>query len=173
MSQERRCGSCVACCCVPRIEALGKPARTNCVHLKVPRGPLERKSCTRYETRPRVCQDFRCLWITTPEIPRHWRPNRLRLLLTGYVLGDPVGQVVVITEMDQGAYDMRIEHLDTIMRSTNWPTSALIIREDETGKRYLVGGRPEHVSRYVKWGDGTADADPKYLRWVHRPVFTG
>lgn len=171
--EGRQCGSCSACCTLLRINALDKPARTKCVHLSLARGPLVRKLCTAYATRPEECQNFLCLWMTTPEIPRNWRPDKLRLMFTGYVLGEPVGQVVVITALDPGAYRMRADQLDTIMLQTNWPTSALIMYENTSGQRYLVGGPQETVARYRKWGDGTTDSDPRYLRWTHRPVNTG
>lgn len=172
MSSERKCGKCGVCCHVTRIEALDKPARTNCTHFRVIR-PTTGGRCREYVDRPDECRDFKCLWLTDYGVNRLMKPDRSGILFVAYRLGPPVGQVVAVLESKDGAYAAHLPELGQIMARTKWPTSALIIREDVDGTRYVVGGPRKQIAQYANWGKGTANTDPEHLRWVTGPVNTG
>jgi Fe-S-cluster containining protein len=53
----RSCGPCSHCCTVLRVEELAKPAGRDCVNQRGERG------CSIHESRPAVCQGYRCLWL--------------------------------------------------------------------------------------------------------------
>lgn len=67
--EGRTCGSCTACCRIPSIRILDKPAGKNCVNCV----PLE--GCTIYETRPQQCRDFYCGFMVMKELGEEWRPS--------------------------------------------------------------------------------------------------
>lgn len=56
----RRCGGCDVCCTLPDIPELKKPLDTPCRFLRSGRGGV---GCSRYETRPAVCREYRCGWL--------------------------------------------------------------------------------------------------------------
>lgn len=56
---DRECGSCNACCVLLSIPALLKGAGVACKHLRPER---DARACARYDTRPKACADFHCLW---------------------------------------------------------------------------------------------------------------
>ena len=70
----RSCGSCTLCCKVLDIEHFEKPAGKLCVHCVLGKG------CTTYETRPEVCQDYECLWLTERDVPPMLKPDRIGTL---------------------------------------------------------------------------------------------
>jgi len=75
----RTCGSCDACCIAPEIVALNKPAGVPCAHLcKSKTG-----SCTIYKKRPGECSEFTCAWLTSPHMPKKFRPDRCGIMLVG------------------------------------------------------------------------------------------
>jgi hypothetical protein len=70
----RECGSCTACCIVPAIAELQKPARWSCDH-------LERCGCRIYDARPASCRVFHCLWLRGAMAPNlELRPDRLGVM---------------------------------------------------------------------------------------------
>ena len=171
MSSKRKCGSCGVCCNLMRVEALDKPVRTNCTHFRVIR-PTMGGRCRKYADRPDECRNFVCLWLTDYGVDRLMKPDRSGLLIVGYRLDGPVGQVVAVLEKKEGAFAAHLSELDQIMVRTKWPTSALILREDVDGTRYVVGGPWQRIAQYANWGKGTASTDPAHLRWTAGPVDT-
>lgn len=72
---ERVCGDCQACCYVIRVDALEKPAFTNCKHQC-------ESGCGDYENRPTNCRSFDCLWLGgfgSDEM----KPNKLGAVFAG------------------------------------------------------------------------------------------
>lgn len=67
----RECGECGLCCKLPKIRALEKPAGKWCPHWD------KEKHCTIYETRPEVCRNFVCLWLSD-DMPDKYKPLRTR-----------------------------------------------------------------------------------------------
>ena len=75
----RSCGTCTLCCRVLEVKEISKPKDQWCQHCKPDKG------CEIYETRPKECQDFSCLWLGAPE-PWHtalegMKPNRVKFVL--------------------------------------------------------------------------------------------
>ncbi len=98
---ERRCRSCTACCSIPAIPELNKPAWTDCVHLgALPNGM---RGCTIYETRPEPCRAFVCAWKQGYG-SRGDRPDQLGVMLTSEQAEDPaVGETAKLYETHHGA----------------------------------------------------------------------
>ncbi len=74
------CGDCTACCTVFEIEEIKKPDRTPCPNLL--KG--SKCGCSIYETRPKMCQDFMCLWVQNLLFAgkEQYRPDRLGIVVT-------------------------------------------------------------------------------------------
>lgn len=74
----RPCGDehsrCNACCVLPAIPELEKPAGEWCRHCS------KGKGCSIYAERPGGCQSFYCLWAVMPEFPEGLRPDRCRVM---------------------------------------------------------------------------------------------
>jgi uncharacterized protein len=73
-AQGKSCGECTLCCSVLQIDELKKPAGPACSHCIVGGG------CAIYASRPQICRDFECLWLSERELPRHFRPDRIGAL---------------------------------------------------------------------------------------------
>jgi hypothetical protein len=72
----RQCGSCALCCKVYHVPALDKPAGVWCRHCEPGVG------CAIHATRPAHCRQFFCLWMTDPNVPAAWKPDRSRIVLS-------------------------------------------------------------------------------------------
>jgi uncharacterized protein len=59
------------CCSVLEIDELKKAAGPTCVNC------LAGGGCSIYAARPQVCRDFECEWLTSRELPRPLRPDRI------------------------------------------------------------------------------------------------
>ena len=59
------------CCIVLEIEELKKPAGPACPNCVGGGG------CAIYASRPQVCRDFECEWLTERSLPRPLRPDRI------------------------------------------------------------------------------------------------
>ena len=78
------CGSCTACCrifAIPEID--NKPAGQWCQHCAVGVG------CRVYQQRPKVCVDFKCLWLLSREredpgehFPEMLRPDQCKVVFS-------------------------------------------------------------------------------------------
>jgi hypothetical protein len=64
---ERECGGCGECCFALAIEDVGKPKMTQCQYFC--------EGCSIYETRPKSCADWNCLWLKG-HLPLSQRPDR-------------------------------------------------------------------------------------------------
>jgi hypothetical protein len=73
----RVCGSCTACCKVPKIDApsLQKPAGVMCQH-------CTGSNCGIYESRPTPCRTFFCLWRRVGGMPDELRPDRIGVMFS-------------------------------------------------------------------------------------------
>lgn len=77
LTPGRACGDCYVCCELPAIEdpMLRKPERTLCVSCI---GGL----CGIYESRPKACRDFHCLYRHLGELPETLRPDRCGVMFS-------------------------------------------------------------------------------------------
>jgi hypothetical protein len=73
-AQGKSCGECSLCCSVLEIEELKKPAGPPCANCRAGGG------CAIYSTRPPVCRDFECVWLSDRAVPRTLRPDRIGTL---------------------------------------------------------------------------------------------
>lgn len=71
----RQCGDCTLCCKILGVAELNKKAREYCPHCEINQG------CKIYQTRPKECSDFQCLWLLG-EIPEDLKPNKTGVMLT-------------------------------------------------------------------------------------------
>lgn len=76
---ENKCGTCTACCRVYAIPAIDKPAGKWCEHCTIG------KCCNIYETRPKACVTFECMWLQSQSIPGkemvpELRPDRCKVV---------------------------------------------------------------------------------------------
>jgi hypothetical protein len=74
---DRTCGRCNGCCVTLRIDApeLRKEAGVPCPNL-TPAG------CGIYETLPRLCRGYHCLWRMSAELPDLARPDRCGVIFS-------------------------------------------------------------------------------------------
>lgn len=97
--QPRSCGACDACCVIYSIDEPGlrKAQHERCAHARGADG------CAVYETRPKTCRDFVCLWLKGLGAEGD-RPD-----LSGYIMRDvpnadlAAGGAVVFSEVSDGA----------------------------------------------------------------------
>jgi uncharacterized protein len=71
----KSCGDCTMCCTALEIVEFKKPPGQPCVNCQASGG------CAIYASRPSVCRDFECLWLTERNLPRNMRPDRVRTIL--------------------------------------------------------------------------------------------
>ena len=71
----KSCGECTMCCSALEIDEFKKPAGPACMHCASGGG------CAIYSTRPRLCRDFECEWLTSRTLPPHFRPDRIGTIL--------------------------------------------------------------------------------------------
>ena len=76
----RACGTCMMCCKLPSVEALGKPAGKWCAHAAPGRG------CEIYEDRPFQCRHFLCGWMEDASLGPEWKPEVCKFMI--FVAGD-------------------------------------------------------------------------------------
>ena len=77
-NSPRECGACAACCTLLAVDG-HKPAQQVCPD-QSPRGSAA--GCTRYDTRPQPCRDYRCAWLEGLG-DDSWRPDRINLIFDG------------------------------------------------------------------------------------------
>lgn len=63
------------CCRVMAVDELAKPGGVLCAHARPGKG------CGIYETRPRACRTFECVWLMDPEMPHRFRPDQTKVVL--------------------------------------------------------------------------------------------
>lgn len=93
----RSCDACSACCTVPAISCLAKPAGITCEHLRNDttdsKVDAEPGRCSIYASRPEPCAGFVCVWLrdTIGLLEEEDRPDRSGLLFTAST-PDPQGR---------------------------------------------------------------------------------
>ena len=73
----RECGGCTICCKVPRINEPYFRKAPNALCYFCTSG----KGCNIYNMRPKVCREFRCLWLDS-DLPDDLRPDRIGCYVT-------------------------------------------------------------------------------------------
>jgi hypothetical protein len=91
---RRTCGTCSLCCKLIHVEELKKPANQWCPHC------LKSGGCGIYDTRPNVCRDWNCEWVSTPEVPDEWQPLRSKMVMIYLRDG---GATKLVVHVDSGS----------------------------------------------------------------------
>jgi hypothetical protein len=71
--EGRTCGTCIACCKIPKIDELDKPMNVLCRH-------CTGTACGIYAERPDVCRQYYCLWRRIEAMPAEARPDRIGIM---------------------------------------------------------------------------------------------
>ena len=72
---DRSCGTCTLCCRLPDIDELDKPANDWC------RRCLPGRGCAAYTSRPQLCRDFLCAWMTDASYGPEWTPTQANMMV--------------------------------------------------------------------------------------------
>jgi len=70
----QECGECTACCWAFKVTKANKKAREKCQY--------ENGKCTIYSKRPKVCEDYKCAWLTQPKVGIELRPDKCGVIFT-------------------------------------------------------------------------------------------
>jgi hypothetical protein len=76
LAPQRDCDGCTLCCKVMNIPELEKPAGTWCRHCVVGTG------CGIHTSRPEVCRQFYCMYITNRNLGPEWKPSEARFVVS-------------------------------------------------------------------------------------------
>ena len=66
------CDGCTACCSLLPIEAINKPANTDCRYCDA--------GCSIYEDRPETCAEFECGYLQGKNLPLSLRPDKCGII---------------------------------------------------------------------------------------------
>ncbi len=141
MEPRRSCGDCTLCCTLLRVDELKKRGGTPCPQLRGPTG-----GCGIYETRPRICRAYRCLWLQG-KLEEGDRPDLLGAIL------DHVNEAGVmhlaVREAETGAFERspRLREIAERHRST-MPvriTSTRDVMNPDAPFRLLLAGSEERL----------------------------
>lgn len=72
----RDCDGCTLCCKVMNVPELSKPAGTWCQHCVVTSG------CGIHATRPDVCRNYFCAYITNAKLGPEWKPSDCKFVIS-------------------------------------------------------------------------------------------
>jgi|SRR6516162_5282561 hypothetical protein len=61
LAPDNRCGGCNLCCILPSVNEIKKPEYTVCHFCSVEWG------CLKYNTRPKSCRNFSCMWLKSQD----------------------------------------------------------------------------------------------------------
>jgi len=118
---KRRCGDCKMCCKLLGVASIKKERGKWCPSCDTKKGHLGCKVHTP-ELQPQECQTFECLWLqsTAEEIPDHWRPDKLKIVLAA---SRPVeGQVQSVVAWVDPAYPRALRIPEVVNTLSNLVT---------------------------------------------------
>ena len=72
---ERSCAGCTLCCKLPAIPEIPKAVQTWCAQCDIGKG------CKIYDTRPRTCRKFECVYLTSGQLGEHWKPADCHMVI--------------------------------------------------------------------------------------------
>jgi len=111
--EGRSCGACSLCCRLLEISSehapeIAKPAGAWCRHCVKP-------GCGIYASRPSLCRDFECHWLSNPRLGDEWYPPTSGMVLT---FADSTLNVVV--DPDRPDAWLAEPYNSQIARMTRW-----------------------------------------------------
>ena len=98
MADKRTCNGCTLCCKIVSVLELEKPSMTWCQHCDIGKG------CKIYDSKPKSCKSFDCLWLVNEWIPEELRPDRCNIVFEGLY-----GVPVVLALLNEGHDDAHLE----------------------------------------------------------------
>jgi hypothetical protein len=125
---ENGCGTCTACCTVLGVKELRKEDYKNCTHLCG-------GGCAIYQSRPKECQTYECLWRASSGKLDELRPDKLGVILEPTQTS--VGQAVVVREvwMDASKSDLAQQFIELVAEQIQG--FVYIVRPDGTRSVHL------------------------------------
>ncbi len=137
----RACGPCSMCCTVLRVDELKKLGGVACNQLG-----LAGTGCSIHETRPRICRDYRCLWLQG-KLEDEDRPDQLGAILD--LVSEGTMPRLAIREVSPGAYDAspRLQEIAARFRETMHVqiTDTSDVLDADTAYRVLLPNGEDHI----------------------------
>lgn len=135
----RDCGECSACCRLPEISEINKPANTPCKHLC-----SKGYECKIYRGRPKMCADYKCCWLSGFGKNKD-RPDKSGVLVESKET--QFGLLMVAKSFKKGAIktDAGQETINRIAASS----ICLVVQDDDMDRVYKIMG-PEHLVKKFK-----------------------
>lgn len=132
--EDRKCGSCIACCTGNEVKELDKAAGQRCEIVKYGKG------CRDYKDRPPSCADFECAWLSGFGRKRD-RPDKLGFYLAGATHTVHKFRILNAIETHRGAAatGRARRYIESLSKKT------IVVVVCPTGKRTIVGGPREHI----------------------------
>lgn len=164
----RVCGACSLCCTLLRVDELGKPGGTSCVH-QCSDGP----GCGIHATRPSICRAYRCLWLQG-SLEDQDRPDRLGALLDLRPVGEALRLEVVLAEPGRFDASPRLQAIAERYRGSmpvRITDLAAPLDPDAPFRVLLPDGEEQRVAgeRVQRLRDGRVVAEQR-LPWLERRV---
>jgi len=140
-SSKRICGPCSLCCTVLRVDELKKLGGVSCDKL----GP-EGTGCSIHDTRPRICRNYRCLWLQG-KLEDSDRPDQLGAILD--LVSEGTLPRLAIREVTPGSYDAspRLQEIAARFRETMHVqiTDTSDVLDADTAYRILLPNGEDHT----------------------------
>lgn len=140
IAAQSSCGTCTACCTSLTVDVLLKPEGTPCKHLRTDRPG---KSCARYETRPKTCEHFVCLWRIA-RLDESYRPDKVGIVLFPWHYGSLIG-IMAMAETVEAANNAA-EWIDALSRHFDCAVAVRVVGRDE----WALIGSPEQRERALQ-----------------------
>ena len=164
----RVCGACSLCCTLLRVDELGKPGGTHCIHQS-----SNGSGCGIHATRPPICRAYRCLWLQG-SLDEEDRPDRLGAVLDLRPVGEALRLEIVLAE--PGGFDAS-PRLRAIAESYRGSLPVRItdlaapLDPDAPFRVLLPGGEEQRVAgeRVTLLREGRVVAERR-LPWLERRV---
>ena len=132
------CGECTQCCTVLAIDKLMKPEGTPCKSLR-----KDAPGCARYESRPKACRYFLCLW-RLQKMDENLRPDKSGIVLYPCHFGDVFGIMAMATRREDA--HAATQWLNDLSLALNTPIMVRVCREKLGG----VVGTPEQQKQIIE-----------------------
>lgn len=143
------CGGCTKCCEIVPVRELNKAGWQDCQyrrHVLHAAGP----GCGIYDTRPRSCRNWSCVWLTSPNWGPELRPDRLGIIV------DPDLDLIRVDGVEKAAAQIWVApgHEDEFRSETVLPIIATLIFEHDLAVLWRLPGGT-HARTFLKVPDGT------------------
>lgn len=120
-----KCGECNVCCKACYVDEIKKPAGVLCWLYKD-------GGCSAYDTRPKDCATYRCIWITQENIDTKYRPDNL-----GVVFEQPLGKTFWVGyELEDGALEK--EDTKRLVRAMNNDKAVVVLKSVKGKKMHSI-----------------------------------